>query len=258
VKNPFAKISSKKFVRRSKYNDLVEAGASTTQLLVEARAETTQLLDLILQENGGGDAVSRGQLKQDIIALALCGFKRDGYFVEFGAANGVMLSNTHLLEKSFGWTGILSEPMPDYHDGLRKNRQCIIDTRCVWAKSGETITFLAAEFGLLSTIATFVNSDMHAHRRKNGREILVETVTLGDLLKQHDAPKFIDFLSVDTEGSELDILSCFPFDDYKFKFICIEHNHTENREKIRELMAQNGYRSLFNALSQSDDFFIAA
>ena len=62
---------------------------------------------------------SRAQLKQDIFVLLETGFKRDGYFVEFGATNGVDLSNSWLLEKAFGWTGILAEPARIWHDDLK-------------------------------------------------------------------------------------------------------------------------------------------
>src|ERR1017187_1984592 len=52
--------------------------------------------------------ISKSQLRQDLMVLSELDFKRGGYFVEFGATNGVTLSNTYLLEKEYGWTGILA------------------------------------------------------------------------------------------------------------------------------------------------------
>ena len=63
----------------------------------------------------------KSQLGQEIFALIENDFKRDGFFVEFGATNGLELSNTHLLEKEFGWTGILAEPAKTWHEDLYKN-----------------------------------------------------------------------------------------------------------------------------------------
>jgi len=55
--------------------------------------------------------------------LFLLDNKKNGYFVEFGACDGLLFSNTLLLEKSFGWDGILAEPNRSYHKQIRKNRR---------------------------------------------------------------------------------------------------------------------------------------
>ena len=88
------------------------------------------------------DALPRAQIGQDLFVLMATSFKRDGFFVEFGAAGGVDLSNTFLLERSFGWKGILAEPARGWHAALKQNRKCAVDARCVWATSGETLEFV--------------------------------------------------------------------------------------------------------------------
>ncbi|MDR2214600.1 MAG: hypothetical protein LBE59_02025, partial [Nevskiaceae bacterium] len=70
----------------------------------------------------------KSQNRQDLFALCENGFKRNGYFVEFGATDGVNGSNSYLLEKSFGWQGIVAEPARCWHAQLRANRSCAIDT----------------------------------------------------------------------------------------------------------------------------------
>jgi hypothetical protein len=57
------------------------------------------------------------------------------------------------------------------------------------------------------------------------------------MLNKYNAPKIIDFLSIDTEGSEFKILKNFNFEAYKFRVICIEHNYISKiRKKISMLL----------------------
>lgn len=63
--------------------------------------------------------LSKAQLRQDLFVLNHLDFKRNGFFVEFGATNGVNLSNSFLLERQFGWNGILAEPARIWHEQLR-------------------------------------------------------------------------------------------------------------------------------------------
>jgi hypothetical protein len=84
---------------------------------------------------------------------------------------------------------------------------------------------------------------------------MVETVTLSDLLKSHNAPTVIDFLSIDTEGSEFEILNSFDFKEYSFNFICVEHNYTNKRDRIFDLLTSNGYRRILSHISKWDDWY---
>ncbi|MBO6702630.1 MAG: FkbM family methyltransferase [Pseudomonadales bacterium] len=197
---------------------------------------------------------SKSQLGQDLFVLLETGFKKDGYFVEFGATDGIALSNTYLLEKDYGWTGLVAEPARQWHEPLQMNRECSIDTRCVWKRSGEEVSF--TECGELSTLDAYIDSDARGQIRRGGHSYPVETVTLKDLLREHSAPKFIDYLSLDTEGSEYDILSEFDFDEYFIQVISCEHNFLAIRTDIVELLEANGYERKFPALSRWDDWFV--
>lgn len=77
---------------------------------------------------------SKSQFRQDLFVLTELNFKHNGYFVEFGASDGVNLSNTFLLEKEFNFVGILAEPNPSEWKDLRKHRNVIFEDRCVWKR----------------------------------------------------------------------------------------------------------------------------
>jgi FkbM family methyltransferase len=200
---------------------------------------------------------SKSQLGQDVLALAVTGVNEKGFFVEFGATDGLRLSNTFLLERDFGWTGILCEPAKVWHKDLINNRSCVVDNRCVSSHSGLLVNFAEAPDAEYSTISEFRDQDRHGSARKGSSVYQVKTVSLRDLLITHNAPTRINFLSIDTEGSEYTILEDFDFTEYKFDLICVEHNYTINQEKIYTLLTANGYKRIHTELSQWDDWYVA-
>ena len=200
---------------------------------------------------------SKAQLLQDVLALYFSG-ERQGYFVEFGATDGIEFSNTYLLEKKFGWTGILAEPAQIWMKELKKNRSAHLSFECVFTESGLTLDFQESSTHTLSSLSQFSSQDLHAVQRQKGKMYKVRTITLLDLLDQFSAPKFIDFLSVDTEGSEFEILEKFDFSSYEFGFICIDHNHTENEFKIDQLLFHFGYVRILKNLSDFDSWYLSA
>jgi len=197
---------------------------------------------------------SKSQLGQDLFTLSELNFKIDGFFVEFGATDGVSLSNTFLMEKKFNWGGILAEPAKQWHEKLNKNRSVFIEENCVWHSSNQTLTF--NEIGELSTIDEFSSSDNHKKERFAGKRYQVKTISLEDLLDKYNAPKVIDYLSIDTEGSEFDILSSLSFEKYKFRVITCEHNFTSNRQKIFNLLLEKGYERKYSGISKFDDWYV--
>ena len=199
---------------------------------------------------------SKSQLGQDLFALSRLGFKRNGFFVEFGATNGINLSNSYLLETKFNWNGILAEPAKYWHNELRKNRKVNIDTDCVWVETGKELLFNEVDDAKLSTIDQFSKNDQYGNLREKRKQYKVKTISLNDLLNKYSAPELMDYLSIDTEGSELEILKSFNFDKYKFKVITCEHNHNDNREKLYNLLSQNGYKRKFTEISKFEDWYV--
>lgn len=177
---------------------------------------------------------------QDVFALLVSGGKRGGYFVEFGACDGQAMSNTLTLERLFGWRGILAEPDPYWKAVLAANRKAILDVRCVSSRSGEMISFFQSDRPGNSSL-----DEQHPYIGEIQDRVFVETVSLLDLLDDHKAPKFIDFLSVDVEGHEKEVFEHFDFKRYKFGFICVEeHEQVPAERSVQPILERAGYRPI--------------
>jgi FkbM family methyltransferase len=161
-----------------------------------------------------------------------------------------------LLEKDFGWNGILAEPAKFWHEELKANRSASLEFDCVWNKSDEIINFTVAPEAEYSTISSFTDADAHASARNKGETFPVKTISLNDLLKRHGAPSTIDYLSIDTEGSELEILEAFDFNQYAISVITCEHNFSSQRAKIHKLLSSHGFMRVFEGFSRWDDWYI--
>jgi FkbM family methyltransferase len=200
---------------------------------------------------------SKSQNYQDLFVLSELNMKQDGFFVEFGATNGVDISNTFLLEEEFGWKGILAEPAQFWQEELRRNRpSAFLEYLCVWTDSNIQLLFNETENTDLSTLNSFSSLDSHKELRKIGKKYYVNTISLTDLLDKYSAPAHIDYLSIDTEGSEFDILKSFDFDRYSFGVITCEHNYTATREKIYKLLVSKGYTRKYENISRWDDWYV--
>lgn len=225
-------------------------------LLKAGFANKNQLEILRLLNTSVRLAQSKAQISQDLFVLDCLKNKREGFFIEFGATDGVSLSNTYLLEKEYEWNGIVVEPAKNWEQSLKENRNCIIDNRCVWSESGKMLAFNETVNGTLSTLELFNDADYHSEKRKDKKMYQVETISLNDLLRDHNAPSDIDYLSIDTEGSEFEILNTFNFSEFNVNIITVEHNFTARRTDIFNLLISKGYKRVFESISGFDDWYI--
>jgi FkbM family methyltransferase len=187
--------------------------------------------------------MSYSQLEQDLNVLKFYNNKKNGFFIEIGASNGISLSNTYLLETQYNWKGICVEPIPNQFELLIKNRpNSICYKEAVFNESNKHQVFdIANNADMLSGISNYI--DCHIDTVNNNKtQIIVNTISLNDLLEKSNSPLFIEYLSLDTEGSEYEILKSFDFKKYTFGLIDVEHNYCEPRRTlIRELLTTNGY-----------------
>ena len=169
------------------------------------------------------------QYGQDVVVFDLLKNKKDGIFVDIGANDGTTFSNSLLFEES-GWSGICVEPHPQMFDILKRNRKCNLVNACI---SGEdtAVEFLVIEGGsnMLSGIQNFMDaSDLERIDRdiksSGGSKQIIEIESLSPttLLNRY-AFKSIDFLSIDTEGCELQILQSINFTTIPISVISVEN-----------------------------------
>ena len=137
-------------------------------------------------------SASKSQIGQDFVALITSNFKHSGFFVEFGATNGLDLNNTFILEKKFDWTGILVEPAESWLPKLRKNRSCVVDSRCVTNLSGESLDFMEVQnqenlnYAVeLSSLVDFANNGDWASNMRQGIIYKVKTISLLEIGRAH-------------------------------------------------------------------------
>jgi len=170
--------------------------------------------------------------------------EKKGFYVEIGAGDGVKISNTYLLEK-IGWQGIIVDPL-NYNSENIKLRKCIKDNRAVYSKSGLKLPFHAVEPipGSYLQGENFSGISEHIDDRSKKlpyKIIDVETVSLNDLLEQYNAPNKIDYISIDTEGSEFEIINNFDFNKYDVEIFTIEHNGANFRKDLIKLLKNKQY-----------------
>ena len=177
---------------------------------------------------------SYGQFQQDLwVALAVGHGKRNGYYVDVGSFDGELISNTYLLDQ-MGWKGICIDPFPKN----MQNRTCQVFRQPVFSESGKKVQFRAA--GILGGIESSLGKD--AGQLSAAPLVEFVTATLDELLEKAKAPNWIDYMNIDVEGAEYDVLRGFSLDRYQVGSFTIEHNYeTEKRELIRRLLEARGY-----------------
>lgn len=177
---------------------------------------------------------------------------RAWFFCEVGANDGLRFSNTFFLE-SMGWNGVLIEPDPRNLKLLTESRSVSILPFCATNNDDIEITLNLAKDTLYSGISP------HELKKKARAEDVAHVLgfKLVTMLEKVSAPKFIDFMSIDTEGNEFEVLLGMDFHQYQVAILCVEHNYDYKKlKKIRLLLHSYGYRQVLKAASQFDAWFI--
>jgi FkbM family methyltransferase len=169
----------------------------------------------------------------------------NGTFVEIGAADGIALSNTYFFESELSWNGMCVEPNPDSFVKLKHNRKCLCVEGCVSDTPGEAKFLHLSQVALLGGLVDKYDP-RHLERVQqelqqcggSSKEITVQCYTFNDLMKNHGM-SHVNFLSVDTEGGEYEILASIDFSKYMIDVITVEDNYGDPR--FLPLLASKGF-----------------
>lgn len=172
--------------------------------------------------------------------------KKTGTFAEIGAHDGISLSNTYFFEKELGWTGLCVEPIQQQFEKLEDNRSATCVNGCAYNKNG-SLTFTKVNGGaeMLSGVKSEYDP-RHVKRlteesKGDTEDIKVPCYTLEKLFDMCGMED-IDYVSIDTEGSELKVLQGINFDKVTIKVIGVENNYPDSFGDITDFLEGKGYK----------------
>ena len=197
-------------------------------------------------------------------------------FVELGAYDGIVQSNTKYFEFYKGWSGVLVEPYLPNFVACRKNR-----SKKNYYYNGACVSFhfpkdyVNMKYADLMTISLDSNNQIesinnHLKDAKNNlnlgqdnAEFCAKAISLNEILIEARMPNLIDFLSLDVEGMELEVLSGLNHQQFRFKYICIESRDLEESKSFLSLfsylylepLSHRDHLFVDSAYSNSEEFF---
>ena len=164
--------------------------------------------------------------------------KRDGFFVEVGAFDGIVQSNTKLLEDVYGWTGILIEPSESVHKLLRRNRPHAWCCQCALGTFDQNNTFITGDFegDLMSSVGGL----------RRGIQSTYQTLvrSLQSILDERNV-QHVNFFSLDVEGYELNVLKGVDFNRTTFDYLLIEI-YQKSYQELVDFLDARGYTMVGN------------
>lgn len=194
--------------------------------------------------------------------------KKDGYFIDIGASDGINLSNSQYLER-LGWNGICIEPIPEVFNILKLHRKCDLLNLAI-TEEEKIYKFLYVkgrrdnnyQMDMLSGIEEYytekrmerINTEIQRH---GGEKIYIDVQgkRFNDIITETN----IDFVSIDVEGAELPIIKSIDFDKYNIFAFAIENNpnanqNIEHNQELIDIMILNGYELVHT--HSADNIFV--
>lgn len=183
-----------------------------------------------------GFSNSRKRMDQKIVKLF--NSKRNGFFIEVGAADGVDTSNTFLLEKKYNWRGLLIEPIKEYYYPCKKIRKkSIVVNYCLTNNLIKNPQSKMIKEDLKSKIINDEDSIGPSRNFEINPIEFIENTTLSNLLEKHSI-KNVDIMSLDVEYHEIEVLKGYKSSSQIINYLLVE---TLFIEKFKKYASERGW-----------------
>lgn len=193
-----------------------------------------------------------GQFGEDIYLSFFFHSNYIGVCVEVGADDGINGSNTYHFEQK-GWNTLCIEPVPQSFEKCKLIRKNVINC-CAHSCNKDNAIFTVVNIADTTSGISSLEIDErlienYKHLINNIHQIYVKVKTLDTILKENNFPKNIDFISIDTENTEIEVLKGIGFENYNINFLVIENNFNENI--VEKYLTTKGFQKI-NRLGVND------
>lgn len=172
--------------------------------------------------------------------------KTNGIAIEVGAYDGKSGSNTYFFEKYRNWSCLCIEPVPHKYEICKRVRKNVINGCAGKENTTTEFSIVTLDGGNTSAISSLTLDERliesHKHLIQTITKIKVDVKKLTDILDDCNFPRTIDFVSIDTENTEIDVLHGFDLNKYDVKILLIENNFNENLHY--DYVKQFGYKKI--------------
>jgi FkbM family methyltransferase len=181
---------------------------------------------------------------------------KNGIFIDVGAHDGVSINNTLYFEQHNDWTGINIEPIKSVYDSLTLNRPTCININCAVSNTDGLAEFICNK-GYTEMISGLKDSydprhfvRLHAENNQTGAisdVITVQTKRLETICNEHTI-KHVNYLSIDVEGAEFDVIKSINFNTVFIDVIGFENNYEDSSPHIIRYLEKRGYIVIHTSL----------
>lgn len=215
-----------------------------------AKTELRKKIFVVVQKLSyrDSDACTYSQYAEDLLLHRLCDYKKDGFYIDVGANDPIVLSNTKKFY-DLGWSGVNIEPNSNNFQSFIADRECDINLNVGVGSHTGSMSFYKFVPDTLSTFSKKVADTLTA----NGISLIgtetVHIMPLADVFKSIKKDR-VDFISIDTEGHDMEVLMSNDWGRYRAHVICIEdESGTEYDDFFKKYQyrkyAYNGLNSFF-------------